>query len=85
MNQQIVFRDAVFSDGHDFRMCTVHTNAFVAFFAEHHRFAVLEVEHTVRANGSFGEVVEGVIVEDVAVLIDRRWLRQESPAGLVMV
>jgi len=31
---------------------------------------VLEVEHAVGADGAFREVIEGAVVEDVAVLVD---------------
>jgi hypothetical protein len=31
---------------------------------------VLEIEHAIRTNSAFGEVVERAVVEDVAVLVD---------------
>ena len=70
MHQQIVFGDAVFADGHHFRMRAVHANPTVAVLAEDHRLAVLEIKHAIRAHASFGKGIKGVIVEDVAVLID---------------
>src|ERR1700754_2886579 len=70
MDQQIVFRDAVLADRNGFGMSAVHANALVALLAEDHRLAGFEIEYAVGTNSAFGEVVEGVVVEDVAVLVD---------------
>jgi hypothetical protein len=47
-----------------------HADAAVAVLAEDHRLAVFEVEHVVGPHVAGGEGVEGVVVEDVAVLED---------------
>ncbi len=70
MDQQIVFGDAIFADGHHFRQGAIHANTAVAIFAEDHRLAMFEVKHAVRAHAAFGKRIKRVIIEDVAVLID---------------
>ena len=51
-------------------MRTVHANAFISIFAEDHRLALFQVEDLVLAYAALGKIIEGAIVEDVAVLID---------------
>src|SRR5215212_5848279 len=70
VDEQVVFSDAVFTDGHHLGMRTIHANTLVTILAEYHWLAVLEVKHAVGADAALGKVVEGVVVEDIAVLVD---------------
>jgi len=52
------------------RMSAIHSDSFVALLAVDHRFAVLEIKYTIGSNCPFSKVIEGIVVENVAVLID---------------
>ena len=70
MHQQVVFGDAIFTNRDYFRMRAIHANALVALLSENHRLAVFEIEHAIGTDRALREIIERMIVEDVAVLID---------------
>src|SRR6267378_613495 len=70
MHQEIIFCDAILADGNNFRMGAIHTNTAVSILAEDHWLTVLKIKHAIHSYTSLGKGIEGVIVKDVAVLID---------------
>src|SRR5258708_23295794 len=70
MNQQIVFGYAILANGDHFRVGAIHTNALLPIFSEGHRLPMLEIQHTIGTNAAVSEIVESVVVKDIAVLID---------------
>jgi len=70
MDQKVVFSDATLTDRDDFRMSATHPNPFIALLTKNHRLAVLEIQNLIGTNCALRKVIKGVIVEDVAVLID---------------
>ena len=70
MNQNVGFGDAILADGDNFGMGSFHANPKISILAEDHRLAMFQVQDLILAHAAFGEVIEGMIVEDVAVLID---------------
>ena len=69
-DQQVVLSNAIFTDCHDFRQRAVHPYAPVAILAKHHWLAVFEIQHAIGTNRTFSEMIERVVVKDVAVLVD---------------
>ena len=59
-----------FAQIHDLGSHAIETYAAVALFTEDQRLTVLQFQHVVRLGIAVGRVLEGAIVEDVAVLID---------------
>src|SRR6266576_4873763 len=70
VNQEVGFGDAVFAESYHLRVCAVHANSLVSILTENHWLAMLEIEDLVLSHAPFGKIIESMIVEDVAVLID---------------
>jgi hypothetical protein len=70
VHQEIVFGDAVFADLNNFRMSPIHSDSHVSILAKDHRLTMFEIEHAIGSHCALGKVIECVVVEDVAVLVD---------------
>ena len=70
VHQDVSLGDAIFADGYNFGMRAIHAYALIAILAKNHRLPVFEVKNFVGSYAALGKVIEGAIVEDVAILID---------------
>jgi len=69
VEKEIILGDP-FPQFDDFRMHPIEANAFLDVFAEHQGLAMLEIDHVVILDLLVGGIEEGVVIEDVAILID---------------
>ena len=70
VHENVRLGDSILADSHNFRMRALHANALIAILAKDHWLAMFEVEYAIRPHASLCKLVEGVIVKDVAVLVD---------------